>query len=105
MKDGLKNLVALILLIMPSPSGLGSASTLDDAENDRKTLALIAKLGGRVTVGNNSPDQADVTVELTASSISDSDLKEVLTLHRVSSLHLSYTAISDVGLNLIKDVK
>ncbi len=80
-------------------SGWASETSIGQA----KTIAEIEKLGGKVTVDENSPDRSVKSVDLAGSRVTDAGLEHLIKgLTHLQSLSLMDTQVTDAGLVHLK---
>jgi internalin A len=75
----------------------------DDAEE--KALKLVKRLGGTVTRDDKDPAHPVVSVDLTATIMTDAGLKDLAALKGLQTLDLSRTWVTDAGLKELKEFR
>ena len=97
-------------LVLPLLLGLSLASVLcwaAEANADQaEVIAEIERLGGTVTVAENSPGKPVISVDLAHSrATTDATLARFKTLPHLRALNLSHTTVTDGGLAHIEGLK
>src|SRR5262249_44309494 len=72
------------------------------AREQRRAVAAIKKLGGKVFVDEQSPDRPVVKVDLSRSGVTDAALAQLKSLTRLETLDLRSTKVSDAGLRHLR---
>jgi len=67
-----------------------------------KAVAEIEKLGGRVTIDENSPDKPVIGVDLEHTRVTDAGLEHLKGLTKLQTLDLQGTSVTDAGLEHLK---
>jgi len=67
-----------------------------------KAVAEIEKLGGRVTIDENSPDKPVIGVDLEHTRVTDAGLEHLKGLSKLQTLDLQGTSVTDAGLEHLR---
>ena len=98
------------LLTLTQVLGLSLALVVWAAHSEAKSekakaVAEIERLGGKVTVDENSPDKAVIGVDLTNTNVTDAGLAHFKGLTQLQSLILAGTQVTDAGLKHLKGLR
>ena len=97
----------LPLMILAQAFSLVAAvcSPSESSADEAKAIAVIRKLGGAMTVDENSPGKPVISVDFTLSRINDGALGHLQGLSQLRSLVLSDTPITGEGLEHLRGLR
>ncbi len=82
---------------------LGAAVGRGDGSEDG-AVAALTKLGGTVRRDAKAPGMPNLAVDLSATQVTDEDLKHLKHLANLQRLFLQATAVTDAGLRHLQDL-
>ena len=75
---------------------MSAPARADDAED--RAVAVVEKMGGRVTRDDKEPGKPVTAVNLSFTQVTDAELKELAPLKSLTTLYLCGTQVTDAGI-------
>ena len=96
-------LCSMVLMVVLE-TAVAAAPVRDDA-SEEKAVALVEKLGGKVTREKNQRNGRVIKVSIVRTNVTDSDLREHVVLERLAEMDLCITNVTDAGLKYLAPIK
>ncbi len=98
----MKTLAMLVGLLVVASNAVGEDKVVKRSDAEKKAITAIKKLGGKVTFAEKKPGKPVISVDLTATKVTDAGLVHLKGFTDLQPLHLSYTTVTDAGLVHLK---
>jgi Leucine-rich repeat (LRR) protein len=82
-----------------------ASSPAQSTPEEKKAIAAIEKLGGKVTYDPNRPGKPAIGVSFAGTKVTDAGLKELPGLRNLTTLSLGDTKVTDEGLKNLAGLK
>ena len=98
----MKTLAMLVGLLVVASNAVGENKVVKRSDAEKKAIAAIKKLGGRVKVDDEKPGKPVISVDLRRTKVTDAGLVHLKGLTELRGLFLYYTNVTDAGLVHLK---
>ena len=94
----MKTLAMLVGLLVVASNAVGEDKVVKRIDAEKKAIAAIKKLGGKVTFDEKKPGKPVISVNLRRTEVTDAGLVHLKGLKNLQTLFLNSTKITDAGL-------
>ena len=98
----LQQVALFVLMLVVTPHAVAEDQVVKRSDAEKKAIAAIKKLGGKVTFAEKKPGKPVISVYLTATKVTDAGLVHLKGLSKLQMLSLSYTKVTDAGVKKLQ---
>ena len=100
----MKTLAMLLGLLVVTSNAVGENKVVERSDAEKKAIAAIKKLGGKVTLDEKKPGKPVISVDLNYTKVADAGLVHLQGLTKLQTLRLIASNVPDAGLVDLKDL-
>ena len=98
----MKTLAMLVGLTVVASNAVGEDKDVKRSDAEKKAIAAIKKLGGKVTFDERKPGKPVIFVNLVNTKVTDAGLVHLKGLTNLQSLGLKNTKVTDAGVKKLQ---